>query len=369
MPSATSRSATSTQRHHLRFGAVDEHRVGRLRAARGHLVAVGQRGERHERHAGLGVAAHDLDLDDVTRRQAGGDRGGPQADCARRRDGPAVVPQRRDHRQQRLLECRQPGRRGLGRRLHGDGIGTPAGGHRQGEQADQQQAQRGRRHDQHAAARRRRLVRGRPELGRMAPRTLVRRQRSAVHGAAAYRWTGRWRSGVSEGARASEPSSRLRLVVHRPRRSRRMTSGCTNRVRASDGRRLRGATMRPVLPPETGDDWLALTADELPVAATYDWAVRPGCGAVVLFSGTVRDHADGREGVEHLTYEAYDDAVVTRLSGDRDRGPHALAVDRAHRDVCIAPAAWRSVSPRSWSWCRHRTAPRRSRPAATRSTR
>jgi molybdopterin synthase catalytic subunit len=68
-----------------------------------------------------------------------------------------------------------------------------------------------------------------------------------------------------------------------------------------------------VRPPDQGDDWLALTTDELPVAAAYDWAVRPDCGAVVLFSGTVRDHAEGRPGVSHLEYEAYEEHVVPRL--------------------------------------------------------
>ena len=34
---------------------------------------------------------------------------------------------------------------------------------------------------------------------------------------------------------------------------------------------------------------------------------------MVLFSGTVRDHADGRDGVESLTYEAYDDQVMVRF--------------------------------------------------------
>ena len=90
-----------------------------------------------------------------------------------------------------------------------------------------------------------------------------------------------------------------------------------------------------MLPPETGDDWLALTADELPVAETYAWAVRPGCGAVVLFSGTVRDHADGREGVEHLTYEAYDEAVVPRLAAiateARTRWPSIGRIAILHR--------------------------------------
>jgi molybdopterin synthase catalytic subunit len=45
----------------------------------------------------------------------------------------------------------------------------------------------------------------------------------------------------------------------------------------------------------------------------YEWVVRPDCGAVVLFSGTVRDHAEGRSDVEHLEYEAYDEHVVPKL--------------------------------------------------------
>ena len=62
-----------------------------------------------------------------------------------------------------------------------------------------------------------------------------------------------------------------------------------------------------MLKPGQGETWVALTTEELPVGAIYDWAVRPDCGAVVLFSGTVRDHADGREGVSTLTYEAYEE--------------------------------------------------------------
>jgi len=65
--------------------------------------------------------------------------------------------------------------------------------------------------------------------------------------------------------------------------------------------------------PLDGDDWFGLTESELPIGAAYDWAVRPQCGAVVLFSGTIRDHADGRSGVEHLTYEAYEEQAVVRL--------------------------------------------------------
>jgi molybdopterin synthase catalytic subunit len=65
--------------------------------------------------------------------------------------------------------------------------------------------------------------------------------------------------------------------------------------------------------PAAGHDWLALTAEELPVATAYAWAVQPGCGAVVLFSGTVRDHAEGREAVTSLTYEAYEEHVIERF--------------------------------------------------------
>jgi molybdopterin synthase catalytic subunit len=74
-----------------------------------------------------------------------------------------------------------------------------------------------------------------------------------------------------------------------------------------------------VRPPDSGQDWLALTEQPLSVGDAYEWSVQDDCGAVVLFSGTVRNHAvddDGRvrEGVGHLTYEAYDSQVVPRLA-------------------------------------------------------
>lgn len=69
-----------------------------------------------------------------------------------------------------------------------------------------------------------------------------------------------------------------------------------------------------MLPPATGDDWIALTDQPLPIDAAYQWAVRPDCGAVVLFSGTVRDHAEGRPGVTALEYEAYAEQVEPRLA-------------------------------------------------------
>jgi molybdopterin synthase catalytic subunit len=66
--------------------------------------------------------------------------------------------------------------------------------------------------------------------------------------------------------------------------------------------------------PLDGDDWFGLSRSELPVGAAYDWAIQPHCGAVVLFSGTIRDHAEGRSGVEHLTYEAYEEQVIARFA-------------------------------------------------------
>jgi molybdopterin synthase catalytic subunit len=69
-----------------------------------------------------------------------------------------------------------------------------------------------------------------------------------------------------------------------------------------------------VLPPAAGNDWLALTDEPLPVEAAYEWVGRPDCGAIVVFSGTVRDHAEGRDGVEQLVYEAYDEGARVRLA-------------------------------------------------------
>jgi len=72
-----------------------------------------------------------------------------------------------------------------------------------------------------------------------------------------------------------------------------------------------------VLAERTEGHWFALTSDELSIGEAYDWTVRPDCGAVVVFSGTVRDHAEEagvrRDGVTHLVYEAYDEQVLPRF--------------------------------------------------------
>ena len=64
---------------------------------------------------------------------------------------------------------------------------------------------------------------------------------------------------------------------------------------------------------DDGHTWIALTPDVVPIDAAYNWAVRADCGAVVLFSGTIRDHADGRDGVQYLTYEAYEEQATPKM--------------------------------------------------------
>ena len=93
-------------------------------------------------------------------------------------------------------------------------------------------------------------------------------------------------------------------------------------------------------PPDHGDTWLGLTEAPLPVGTAHDWCVVPRSGAVVLFSGVVRDHAtdaDGvvRAGVDHLWYEAYESQVVPAfvalVDELRRRWPDTCRVAVLHR--------------------------------------
>ena len=69
-----------------------------------------------------------------------------------------------------------------------------------------------------------------------------------------------------------------------------------------------------MLPPEDGSDWIAVAPEPLPVDAASAWATTRRSGALVVFLGVVRDHAEGREGVHGLTYEAYEAEAVSRLA-------------------------------------------------------
>lgn len=95
-----------------------------------------------------------------------------------------------------------------------------------------------------------------------------------------------------------------------------------------------------------------------------EWLSIPAAGAVVTFTGNVRDHSEGRVGVESLTYEAYEAAAERRLAEiaaeARHRWPEILrlamlhrtgtlsvgetavvvGVSSAHRGVAFAAAGW-----------------------------
>ncbi|MBV9285782.1 MAG: molybdenum cofactor biosynthesis protein MoaE [Acidimicrobiia bacterium] len=95
-----------------------------------------------------------------------------------------------------------------------------------------------------------------------------------------------------------------------------------------------------LVPPRTDDDWVGLTEEPIPVGRAVAWAERPDCGAVVLFTGTVRDHAEGRPNVSELEYEAYDEEVVPRLSAiaaeARRRWPSLGRLALLHRVGALA---------------------------------
>lgn len=100
----------------------------------------------------------------------------------------------------------------------------------------------------------------------------------------------------------------------------------------------------------SGADWIAVTGEELPVAQILSWTVQPGCGALVVFCGTVRDHSEGRAGITALEYEAFVEQVEPRLArvatAARSRWPEIDRLALLHRtgrlqvgDVSVVVAA------------------------------
>ena len=95
-----------------------------------------------------------------------------------------------------------------------------------------------------------------------------------------------------------------------------------------------------LVPPTEGETWLGLSEAPLPVGEAAAWAVRPDCGGLVLFSGSARDHAEGRPGVHLLEYEAYEEQVVPRLAAvadeARSRWPDVGRIALLHRTGPVA---------------------------------
>lgn len=103
--------------------------------------------------------------------------------------------------------------------------------------------------------------------------------------------------------------------------------------------------------PPAGDDWVALSGADLPADEAARWVIRPHCGAVVTFTGTARDHAEGRPDVHHLEYEAYEEHALARLEAvaaeARRRWPVIGRVALLHRVGVVdigAPAVVVAVS-------------------------
>jgi molybdopterin synthase catalytic subunit len=85
---------------------------------------------------------------------------------------------------------------------------------------------------------------------------------------------------------------------------------------------------------------VALTTAPLAMGEAASWVTTPDCGAVVVFGGTVRDHAEGRPGVVELEYEAYAGQVEPRLAAiaarARSRWPGLGRVALWHRTGVLA---------------------------------
>jgi molybdopterin synthase catalytic subunit len=81
-------------------------------------------------------------------------------------------------------------------------------------------------------------------------------------------------------------------------------------------------------------DFVKVSSASIDPAALIAEVAGPRCGAVTLFLGTVRDHSDGKDGVTHLEYEAYDDVVEVKIAeivGEAHRKWDLEAVSVAHR--------------------------------------
>jgi molybdopterin synthase catalytic subunit len=91
----------------------------------------------------------------------------------------------------------------------------------------------------------------------------------------------------------------------------------------------------------SGDDWIELASQPLPLGLATTWPVLEGTGALVVFAGTVRDHAEGRPGVVSLEYEAYAAAALrcmAEVAGElRRRWPESGRVVLWHRTGILLP--------------------------------
>lgn len=90
-----------------------------------------------------------------------------------------------------------------------------------------------------------------------------------------------------------------------------------------------------LIAPTDRDDWSACLDAPIDPSLVASWLIVPSGGATVTFTGTVRDHADGREDVHLLEYEAFEERVVDvfeQIIGEaRTRWPDLLRIAVLHR--------------------------------------
>lgn len=70
--------------------------------------------------------------------------------------------------------------------------------------------------------------------------------------------------------------------------------------------------------------WLELTHAAVDEHAAVEFCRRPSVGGIVCFSGTVRDHAEGVEGVVALHYEVADELAKGRLRAIAEETARAI---------------------------------------------
>jgi molybdopterin synthase catalytic subunit len=92
---------------------------------------------------------------------------------------------------------------------------------------------------------------------------------------------------------------------------------------------------RDAVPPAEPADLVTVSSEPIDVGALTSFVAHRAAGAVVVFTGTVRDHSSGREGVTHLEYETYggvvEDKIAEVVAELHQRWPDVLRVAAVHR--------------------------------------
>jgi molybdopterin synthase catalytic subunit len=84
---------------------------------------------------------------------------------------------------------------------------------------------------------------------------------------------------------------------------------------------------------------ILVTADPLDLADHHGFVADPAAGCSVVFTGIVRNHAPGKQGVTHLEYEAYagvvEDKIAEVVAEARSRWA-VLRIAVSHRTGTVA---------------------------------